>query len=167
METIDSEDNRITSLVIGMAMRVHSRLGFGLLESAYEACLAYELTKAQLRYERQKPIPVLYDEVRIDVGYRLDLLVEGRVIVETKAVDSIAPIHVAQVLTYLRLSGCRVGLIINFNVLHLRHGIKRLVQDALDVSRAGGDMRKPRKNPEVCGGEEEWGFSGDPCEPQW
>ena len=120
-------ENEISEKIIGCAMRVHSKLGPGLLESAYEACLAYELSKAGLRFERQKPLPLVYEEVKLDVGYRLDLLVEGKVIVDPKSVDGLAPIHVAQILTYLRLTGCKLGLLINFHVVHLRDGIKRVV----------------------------------------
>jgi len=114
------DENEISKIIIGCAMKVHTRLGPGLLESAYEAALAYELTKAGLRYERQKPMPLIYDEVKLDVGYRLDLIVEGKVVVDPKSVDGFAPIFTAQMLTYLKLSGCKLGLIINFNVEHLR-----------------------------------------------
>ena len=109
-------------------MKVHSKLGPGLLESAYEACLAHELSKAGLRFERQKPMPLIYDDVKLDVGYRLDLVVENLVVVDLKAVEALAPIFTAQMLTYLKLSGCKLGLIINFNVEHLRDGIKRVVR---------------------------------------
>jgi GxxExxY protein len=105
---------------------VHQGLGPGLLESAYEACLAYELEKAGLKVERQKPMPVSYREVAIDCGYRVDMIVADSVIVELKAIDQIAPMHEAQLLTYLKLSGKRVGLLINFNVKLLKQGIRRL-----------------------------------------
>ncbi len=120
-------ENEISQIIIGQAMKVHTTLGPGLLESAYEACLAYELSKAALSFERQKPLPLIYEEVKLDVGYRLDLLVEGKVIVDPKAVEALAPIHTAQILTYLRLTDCKLGLLINFNVVHLRDGIKRVV----------------------------------------
>ena len=120
-------ENEISRLIIGGAMKVHSRLGPGLLESAYEACLAHELGKAGLRFERQKPLPLIYDEVKLDVGYRLDLLVEGKVVVDPKAVEALHPLFAAQMLTYLRLTGCKLGLLINFNVVHLRDGIERVV----------------------------------------
>src|ERR1700754_3375243 len=110
-------------------MKVHTKLGPGLLESAYEAALAYELSKLRLRFERQKPMPLVYEEVKLDVGYRLDLLVENLVVVDPKSVEALAPIFTAQMLTYLKLSGCKLGLIINFNVEHLRDGIKRVVLD--------------------------------------
>jgi len=119
--------NEITEQVIGAAIQVHRTLGPGLLESAYEACLAFELTKRGLRVEQQKPLPIVYDEVRIDCGYRLDLVVEGQVIVELKSVEKLLPIHEAQLLSYLKLSGCPVVLLINFNVPLLKNGIRRMV----------------------------------------
>lgn len=118
--------DQITDNIIGAAIDVHRELGPGLLESAYEACLAYELVERGLKVERQKLLPVVYREVTIEAGYRLDLLVEGRVVVEIKAVDRTEPIHKAQLLSYLRLSGCKVGLLINFNVRLLKDGIKRM-----------------------------------------
>jgi GxxExxY protein len=116
----------LTGKIIGCAMKVHTVLGPGLLESAYEACLRYELTKAGLKVEQQKPIPLIYEEVKLDCGYRLDLLVEDRVIVEIKAVESLSPLASAQLLTYLKLHNRKIGLLINFNVRHLRDGIKRI-----------------------------------------
>jgi GxxExxY protein len=116
----------LTGRIIGCAMKVHTVLGPGLLESAYEACLCYELTKAGLKVEQQKPIPLVYEEVKLDCGYRLDLLVEDRIIVEIKAVESLSPLASAQLLTYLKLHHRKIGLLINFNVLHLRDGIKRI-----------------------------------------
>jgi len=121
-------ENEISRIIIGCAMKEHSRLGPGLLESAYEAALAYELSKAGLRFERQKPMPLIYEEVKLDVGYRLDLIVEVKVVVDPKSIEELAPIFTAQMLTYLKLSGCKLGLIINFNVEHLRDGIKRVVK---------------------------------------
>ena len=118
--------DQITDNIIGAAIDVHRELGPGLLESAYEACLAYELVERGLKVERQKLLPVVYREVTIEAGYRLDLLIEGRVVVEIKAVDRTEPIHKAQLLSYLRLSGCKVGLLINFNVRLLKDGIKRM-----------------------------------------
>jgi len=123
------ELNRITEAVIGAAIEVHRALGPGLLESSYEACLTYELTKKGLRVERQKELPLKYKEVFLDCGYRLDLLVEEAVVVEVKAVERVMPVHEAQVLSYLRLTGCTVGLIINFNVRSLIGGIRRLVHE--------------------------------------
>jgi GxxExxY protein len=115
-------------------MKVHSALGPGLLESAYEACLAYELAQQGPKLERQKPLPLVYREVRLDCGYRLDLLVEEKVVVEIKSVDSLQPIHTAQLLSYLRLADCRIGLLINFNVRSLRNGIRRIVNDPVSDS---------------------------------
>jgi GxxExxY protein len=127
------ELNRITERIIGAAIEVHRALGPGLLESAYEACLAYELATQGLGVERQKPLPVVYRDVTLDCGYRIDLLVDGAVIVEIKAVDRLAPIHDAQLLSYLRLSGLNVGLLINFNVKLLKNGIRRLVNEFPDT----------------------------------
>ena len=121
--------NRVSGQIVDGAMRVHTQLGPGLLESAYEACLVHELHKRSLRTLRQLALPVVYDGLRIDAGYRIDLLVEDLVIVELKAVDAINPVHRAQLLSYLRLSHKRVGLLINFNVRHLRDGIERFVHD--------------------------------------
>ncbi len=120
-------ENEITSQVINAAIKVHRSLGPGLLESAYEKCLYYELSKSNLKVEMQKPMPLVYDNVRLDAGYRIDLLIEDMVIIELKAVESVHNIHHAQVLTYMKLSGCRVGLIINFNVPLLKNGIKRFI----------------------------------------
>jgi GxxExxY protein len=113
--------------IITAAMKVHSALGPGLLESAYEACLAHELRKAGLKVDLQVGLPVVYDGIKLDLGYRIDMLVEDLVIVEIKAVDAIAPVHQAQVISYLKLSGNSLGLLINFNVAHLKDGIKRFV----------------------------------------
>lgn len=121
------ELNSITEAIIGAAIAVHRVLGPGLLESTYEACLEFELLKRGFSVERQKALPVVYEGVCLECGYRIDLLVNGRVLVELKAVETIAKIHEAQVLSYLKLSGCRVGLLINFNVLVLKDGVRRLV----------------------------------------
>lgn len=119
--------NVATEHIIASAIEVHRALGPGLLESAYEACLVFELTQRGLYFQRQSPLPVVYKDVRIDCGYRLDLLVDRQIVVELKATDRIAPIHEAQLLSYLKLSGARVGLLINFNVKLLKEGIRRLV----------------------------------------
>jgi len=119
--------NEITGKIIQAAIAVHKAFGPGLLESAYEACLAYELAERNLKFERQKALPITYRGVQLDCGYRIDLLVEEKIIVEVKAVERVEPIHEAQLLSYLKLSGCEVGLLINFNVKVLRHGIRRLV----------------------------------------
>jgi GxxExxY protein len=121
--------NQVTGSIIGAAIDVHRSLGPGLLESAYEACLAFELAQRGLKVEQQKPLPLVYKEVKLDCGYRLDLLVEEKIIVEVKAVDRLAPIHQAQLLSYLKLSGCEVGLLINFNVKVLKQGICRLINN--------------------------------------
>ena len=123
----DEKLDLITRRIIGAAIQVHRALGPGLLESAYEACLAYELAQIDLKVERQKELPLHYREVALDCGYRLDLVVEGCVIVEIKAVDDLAPIHQAQLMSYLRFSGLKVGLLINFNVQVLKRGLKRVV----------------------------------------
>jgi len=120
--------NAITEAIIGAAMKVHSALGPGLLESAYEACLAHELRKAGFDVKTQVELPVIYDGIRVELGYRIDMVVNDTVIVELKCVEKIAPIHEAQILSYLKLSKKRVGLIINFHVRHLRDGIKRFIE---------------------------------------
>jgi GxxExxY protein len=120
------ELNEITQTIIGCAIRVHKALGPGLLENTYEVCLVHELSKAGLNVRSQVELPVVYDGIRLDAGYRIDLLVEETVIVELKAVETIHPIHEAQVISYLKLSGRKIGLLINFNVKMLTNGIKRL-----------------------------------------
>jgi GxxExxY protein len=119
--------NEITGKIIGAAFKVHSELGPGLLESSYKSCLHYVLTETGLYVEKEKALPLIYHEVKLDVGYRIDLFVENKVVVETKSVDGLADVHTAQVLTYLKLTGCKVGLLINFNVADLKKGIKRLI----------------------------------------
>jgi GxxExxY protein len=120
-------DNDITHEIIGAAMEVHKRLGPGLLESAYEECFAHELRLRNLKVDRQVGVPVVYKETKLECGYRIDLLVEGRIVVELKSVESIAPIHEAIILTYLRLSGHKIGLLINFNVAVLKDGVRRFI----------------------------------------
>jgi GxxExxY protein len=117
--------NTLTSEIIAAAIEVHRRLGPGLLESAYEACLVYELRKRGLKALSQVGLPVVYDEVKLDVGYRIDILVEDAVIIELKAVDQVIPLHEAQLISYLKLSGKKVGLLMNFNVTRLKDGIAR------------------------------------------
>ena len=121
--------NKITEKIIGAAIEVHKALGPGLLESAYESYLVFELAERGLTIEQQKAIPVVYKDVKLDCGYRLDLLVEDQVIVEIKAIEELAPIHQAQLLSYLKLSGLRVGLLINFNAIILKNGIKRIINE--------------------------------------
>jgi GxxExxY protein len=130
---VERDINRPTHEIIGAAIAVHRALGPGLLESAYEACLAFELTDRGLKVEQQKPMPVIYREVELDCGYRLDLLVEDSVIVELKSVDQLAPIHDAQLLSYLRLAHLQVGLLIIFNVKVLTDGIRRRVYHLPDA----------------------------------
>lgn len=120
-------EDPFSRLIIGAAIEVHTQLGPGLLESAYEECLSYELNAREIPFERQKPIPVNCKGVQLDCGFRVDLLVAGLIVVELKAVESLLPIHDAQVLTYLQLTGCRLGLLLNFNVPRLKQGMKRLV----------------------------------------
>jgi GxxExxY protein len=119
--------NGISYKIIGCAFKVHKELGPGLLESAYEACLSYELSNTGLFVERQKELPLVYNEVKLDAGYRIDLLVERKVLIEIKSVEALAPIHDAQVLTYLKLSKIKLGLLINFNTVDVKKGIKRLI----------------------------------------
>ncbi len=121
--------NACSGRVVDAAMKVHSALGPGLLESAYEACLAHELRRRGSVVEVQRPLPITYDKVQLDIGYRLDLLVDDAVIVELKTAARFRPVHEAQLLSYLRLSGYKVGLLINFNVPRLRSGIKRMVNN--------------------------------------
>jgi GxxExxY protein len=121
--------NELTKAIIGSAIEVHKAIGPGLLESAYEECLCKELSLRQIPFEKQRPLPVEYKGMKLDCGYRLDLLVEDRVVVEVKSVDILLPIHQAQVLTYLKLGGWNIGLLINFNVAVLKSGIRRLVLD--------------------------------------
>jgi GxxExxY protein len=121
------DENSLSNLVINRALKVHTALGAGLLESSYQECLYYELKQAGLFVEKEKPLPLIYETVKLECGYRVDLFVERKLIVEIKAVDAINDVHLAQVLTYLKLSGCKLGLLINFNVVHLRNGIRRVV----------------------------------------
>jgi GxxExxY protein len=117
--------NQITEKIIGCAMEVHKALGPGLLESAYEECLSYELKRAGLNVERQVPVPVVYNDIKLDCGYRMDLLVEKKVVIELKTVDTIVPVHEAQILTHKKKKKKEIGLLINFNVTLLKNGIKR------------------------------------------
>ena len=127
-EITEKKDNStLTGKIIGAAIEVHCALGPGLLESAYEACLTYELRLRGLKVESQKPLPLIYKNVMLECGYRLDIVVENQVIIEIKIVNSIAPIHEAQLLSYLKLSNCKIGLLINFNVIVLIDGIRRMM----------------------------------------
>ncbi len=122
------ESNELSGIVINKAFKVHQVLGPGLLESAYEKCLMYELSKAGLEVSRQQEIPLIYERIKIDCSYRADLIVNNEVLIELKSVPYIIDIHVAQTLTYLRLSGIKLGLIINFNTINLKQGIKRVIR---------------------------------------
>jgi GxxExxY protein len=124
----------ITEKVIGACIEIHKQVGPGLLESAYEECLCYELSTHGVLFERQKELPVRYKGVMLDCGYRLDLVIEGKIILELKTVETLLPIHEAQLLTYLKLSGLTLGLLINFNVPVLKHGIKRIANEFVDSS---------------------------------
>jgi GxxExxY protein len=122
-------ENFISEKVIGCAIEVHKVLGPGLLESAYVECLAFELTRCDLSIERQKVIPLVYKDVKLDCGYRADLIIENKVIIEAKAVQALNDLHFAQLLTYLKLTECRLGLLINFNALRLKDGLKRVANN--------------------------------------
>ena len=122
-------ENQLSRVIFDCALKVHRALGPGLLESSYEECMLYELNKSGLWVVKQKPLPLIYEEVKLDVGYRVDLLVENKVIIEIKSVDALNDIHLAQILTYLKLSGCKLGLLINFNVTLIKNGIRRVVNN--------------------------------------
>lgn len=122
-------ENQLSNIAIGCAIKVHSALGPGLLESAYEACLCYELVRSGLFVETQKKLPLVYETVKLEVGYRLDLWVERKLIIDVKAVESLNDVYLAQVLTYLRLTDCKLGLLMNFNVLRLKDGLRRVVNN--------------------------------------
>jgi len=124
-------ENEISKVVFDCALKVHQNLGPGLLESAYEECLYYELCKTGLKIEKQKPLPLLYEEVKLEIGYRIDIMIENKFIIEVKAVDALNDIHLAQVLTYLKLSNCKLGLLINFNVTLIKNGIRRIINGTL------------------------------------
>lgn len=123
--------NEISKIVFESALKVHKVLGSGLLESAYEECLFYELKKSNLKVEKQKALPLIYEEVKQDVGYRIDMIIEDKFIVEVKSVEALTDVHLAQLLTYLRLSDCRLGLLINFNVKLLKEGVRRVINRVL------------------------------------
>jgi len=129
IETSRMDVNDLTGKIIGAAITVHKQLGPGLLESVYEECLCYELGLRNIAYERQKPIPIQYKEVKLDCGYKLDVLVEGTIILELKSCERIEDIHRAQILTYLKLTELKVGLILNFNVAIMKNGVVRVVND--------------------------------------
>lgn len=124
-------ENEISRIVFDAGLKVHKALGPGLLESAYEECLYYELSKTNLLIEKQKALPLIYEEIKLDTGYRVDLLIDGKLIIEIKAVEAINDIHLAQLLTYLKLSTCKLGLLINFNTLLFKNGVKRVINGSL------------------------------------
>lgn len=123
----DGDINDITGVVVDAAMKVHSALGPGMLESAYETCLAYELRKRGYKVDTQVGLPLVYEDIRMEIGYRADMVVNDAVLVENKALEKVLPVHEVQLFSYLRLSGLRVGLLFNFHSLHLKDGIKRVV----------------------------------------
>jgi GxxExxY protein len=120
-------ENEISNKIIGSAIDIHQSLGPGLLESAYQECLCFRLRKAGFHIEKEKPMPLVYEEVKLDCGYRIDILVEGKVVIEIKSVEALNEVHFAQTLTYMKLGGYKLGLLINFNVSLLKDGIKRIV----------------------------------------
>ena len=122
-------ENEVTETFIGCALRVHRKLGPGLLESVYEECVAYEMVKIGLYFERQKALPVVYETIKLEAGYRVDFIIEHKVIIELKAVEALNEVHLAQLMTYLRLTDCRLGLLMNFNVTLLRQGIRRVANN--------------------------------------
>ena len=122
-------ENELSKIIFEAGLKVHKALGAGLLESAYEECLYYELKKFGLSVEKQKALPLIYEEVKLDAGYRIDLLVEKKLVIEIKSVEALNDLHLAQILTYLKLSGCKLGLLINFNVVLFKDGVKRIVNN--------------------------------------
>ncbi|MGE8513263.1 MAG: GxxExxY protein [Chryseobacterium culicis] len=128
---MDISENDISKIVYEAGYIVHKALGPGLLESAYEECLFYELNKHDILVERQKPMPLIYDEIKMDVGYRLDFLIEKKFVLEIKSIESLQDIHLAQILTYLRLSNCKLGMLINFNTIQFKNGVKRVINGIL------------------------------------
>lgn len=122
-------ENELSKIVVDCAFKVHNSLGPGLLESSYEECLFYELNKTGLKIEKQKSLPLIYEEVKLEIGYRIDLMIENKLIVEIKSVESFNDVHFAQLLTYLKLTNCKLGLLINFNVALIKNGIKRIANN--------------------------------------
>ena len=140
---MDQEErlNKITETIIGVAINIHRALGTGLLESAYEACMVYDLIQVGMKVEQQKPLPVVYRGVKLECGYRLDLMIENEVVVEIKSIDKLLPIHKAQLMSYLKLADCKVGLLINVNVEILKSGIQRVVNNFPDSLRPPRPLR--------------------------
>lgn len=125
------DENELSKEIIGLAIEVHKSLGPGLLESAYKECLNYKLIQTGLYVEKEKPMPLVFEGVKLDCGYRMDLLVENKLVIEIKSVESLTDVHLAQTLTYLKLGNFKLGLLINFNVVMLKHGIKRVINGSL------------------------------------
>jgi GxxExxY protein len=138
----ETVENTLTERIIGSAIEVHRHLGPGLLETAYDECLCYELSQQGIRFQRQVALPITYKGIKLDCNYRLDLLVEDTVVVEVKAIEALLPVHSAQLLTYLKSSGKRVGLLINFNVTMLIKGLKRVVNDYVEASSPQPSLRQ-------------------------
>jgi GxxExxY protein len=132
MKTNIYSENELSKIVFDAALKVHKALGPGLLESAYQECLYHELKKTELFVQKEKPLPLIYETVKLDCGYRLDIIIEDKLIIEVKSVESLTDIHLAQVLTYLKLSNCKLGLLINFNVLMIKDGLRRVINGALN-----------------------------------
>lgn len=124
-------ENELAKIAFDAGMKVHKALGPGLLESTYEECLFFELNKAGIKVEKQKALPLIYEEVKLDVGYRIDLMLENKFIIEIKSVESLNDLHLAQILTYLKLSNCKLGLLINFNSVLFKNGVKRVINGSL------------------------------------
>ncbi len=149
----DERLNALTAAILGAAIEVHRVLGPGLLESIYLACFQFELSERRLRFESQKPVPVVYKSIRLGAMHRIDLLIEDSVVVEVKAVDALLPVHQAQVLTYLRLTGCPAGLLVNFNVPRLTDGVRRLLNprregaEKTEKADSHGGAEQRRQNP--------------------
>jgi GxxExxY protein len=122
-------ENEISKIVVDCAIKIHKNLGPGLLESAYEECMYYELKKIGLTVDKQKALPLVYEDIKLEIGYRIDLIIENKVVVEIKSVDTLNDVHLAQILTYIKLSQCKLGLLINFNVAFLKNGIRRVVNN--------------------------------------
>ena len=124
-------ENELSKIVFDLGLKIHKKLGPGLFENVYEECLFYELKKYDLVVKKQKPLPLIYEEVKLDIGYRIDIIIENKFIVEIKSVEALTDVHLAQLLTYLRLSNCKLGLLINFNVSLLKNGVRRVINGTL------------------------------------
>lgn len=131
METKNYTENELSKIVFEAALKVHRTLGPGLLESAYHQCLFYELSKTDLIVQKEKALPLIYETVKLDCGYRLDIILENKLIIEVKSVEAVNDIHLAQMLTYLKLADCKLGLLINFNVILIKDGVRRIINGKL------------------------------------